>query len=123
MLREQNPDEARRVAAFARKDRETLIALVRQQMPQPRPAPEPKPAPNPKPTIINLKDSRYDRGTTGGQATLYANVRSVLETDRRRGIGILRAIRLTLDQTALAIPPWHQPPQEREQLRMRGFLR
>ena len=40
MLREQNPDEARRVAAFARKDRETLIALVLQQMPQPRPAPE-----------------------------------------------------------------------------------
>ena len=42
MLREQNPDEARRVAAFARKDRETLIDLVLQQMPQPRPEPEPE---------------------------------------------------------------------------------
>ena len=42
MLREQNPDEARRVAAFARKDRETLIALVLQQMSQPRPEPEPE---------------------------------------------------------------------------------
>ncbi|MEO5336682.1 MAG: transposase [Magnetospirillum sp. WYHS-4] len=36
-----------------------------------------------------------------GGAGLYANVRSVLETARRRGIGIPRAIRLTLDGTAL----------------------
>jgi hypothetical protein len=42
MLRQQNPAEARRVAAFARKDRDTLLALVLQQMPQPRPEPEPE---------------------------------------------------------------------------------
>ena len=34
-------------------------------------------------------------------AGLYANVKSVLETARRRGIAILRAIRLTLDGIAL----------------------
>ena len=43
MLRQQNPAEARRVAAFARKNRETLIALVLQQMRQPSPEPEPEP--------------------------------------------------------------------------------
>ncbi|MCA7120276.1 MAG: hypothetical protein LGL72_12890 [Acidibrevibacterium sp.] len=47
MLRQQNPAEARRVAAFARKNRDTLIALVLQQMPQPRPEPELTPEPEP----------------------------------------------------------------------------
>ena len=36
-------------------------------------------------------------------ATLYADVRSVLETARRRGIAILDAIRLTLDRRPLPI--------------------
>src|SRR5690606_31164223 len=30
-------------------------------------APRPARLPNPKPTTINSKDSRYERGTTGGQ--------------------------------------------------------
>lgn len=34
-------------------------------------APRPARLPNPKPTTINPKDSRYERGTTGGQITLY----------------------------------------------------
>src|SRR5690606_5204998 len=32
-------------------------------------APRPARLPNPKPTTINPKDSRYERGTTGGQVT------------------------------------------------------
>jgi len=36
-------------------------------------------------------------------ASLYGDVRSVFETARRRGIPILRAIRLTLDGIALPI--------------------
>jgi hypothetical protein len=30
--------------------------------------------PNPKPTTINPKDSRYERGTTGGQVTFVEAV-------------------------------------------------
>ena len=33
-------------------------------------APRPARLPNPKPTTINPKDSRYERGTTGGQVIL-----------------------------------------------------
>jgi hypothetical protein len=55
MLRQQNPAEARRVAAFARKDRETLIALVLQQMPQPRPAPEPMPERDLEPSGFGMR--------------------------------------------------------------------
>src|SRR5690606_29067891 len=32
-------------------------------------APRPARLPNPKPTTINPKDSRYERGTNGGQVT------------------------------------------------------
>ncbi|WP_208394390.1 hypothetical protein, partial [Pseudochelatococcus lubricantis] len=32
-------------------------------------APRPARLPNPKPTTIKPKDSRYERGTTGGQVT------------------------------------------------------
>jgi transposase len=41
---------------------------------------------------------RSERG-----ATFYANVKSVLETTRRRGIGILPAIRHTLNGTPLPV--------------------
>ena len=44
----------------------------------------------------------YWAGVTVGRVF---TVRSVLETARRRGIATLHAIRLTLDETALAIPP------------------
>ena len=37
-------------------------------------------------------------------ADLYADVRSVVETGRRRAIGALQAIRLTLDQKPLPLP-------------------
>ena len=43
-LRQQNPAEARRVAAFARENRDTLLAEARQQMPQPSPEPDPEPS-------------------------------------------------------------------------------
>ena len=42
---------------------------------------------------------------SGWGAALYADVRSVLETARRRGIPILRAIRLTLDAAPLPAGP------------------
>jgi transposase len=37
-------------------------------------------------------------------ANLYADVRSVIETARRRAIGALEAIRLTLNGTPLPVP-------------------
>ncbi|WP_460019016.1 IS66 family transposase [Magnetospira thiophila] len=54
-----------------------------------------------RPCVIFRKVTNCFRSEWG--ATLYANVRSVLETARRRGIGILPAIRLTLDGTALPV--------------------
>src|SRR5690606_38617669 len=36
-------------------------------------APRPARLPNPKPTTINPKDSRYERGTNGGQVTGIEN--------------------------------------------------
>src|SRR5690606_20255840 len=36
-------------------------------------APRPARLPNPKPTTINPKDSRYERGTTGGQVKCVAH--------------------------------------------------
>jgi transposase len=56
-----------------------------------------------RPCVVFRKVTNCFRSEWG--ATLYANVRSVLETARRRGIATLHAIRLTLDETALAIPP------------------
>ena len=52
---------------------------------------------------------RTERG-----AKLYADIRSVIETARRRSIGALEAIRLALAGAPLADSTW---PQEREQLR------
>ena len=43
-------------------------------------APHPARLPNPKPTTINKPDSRYDRGTTGGQVTVPL---SQLQSTRR----------------------------------------
>ena len=37
-------------------------------------------------------------------AKLYADIRSVIETGRRRAIGPLEAIRLTIDRKLLPIP-------------------
>jgi Ti-type conjugative transfer relaxase TraA len=47
-LRAQRPDEARKVEAIARQDRDQLIAAAQRRMPQP-PAPPPTPAPEPDP--------------------------------------------------------------------------
>ncbi len=48
-----------------------------------------------RPCVVFRKVTNGFRSTWG--ANLYADVRSVLETARRRGVGILRALRLTLD--------------------------
>jgi transposase len=48
-----------------------------------------------RPCVIFRKVTNGFRSVWG--ADLYANVRSVLETARRRGLGILQALRLTLD--------------------------
>ena len=52
-----------------------------------------------RPCVVFRKVTNCFR--SGWGANLYADVRSVLETARRRGIGILRAIRLTLDGAPL----------------------
>lgn len=52
-----------------------------------------------RPCVVFRKVTNCFRSEWG--AELYANVRSVLETARRRGIGILRAIRITLDGAPL----------------------
>jgi transposase len=52
-----------------------------------------------RPCVVFRKVTNGFRSEWG--ATLYADVRSVLETARRRGIAILDAIRLTLDRRPL----------------------
>jgi transposase len=54
-----------------------------------------------RPAVVFRKITNCFRSRWG--AELYANVRSVIETARRRGIGILKAIRLTLDETPLPV--------------------
>jgi hypothetical protein len=63
-------------------------------------APRPARLPNPKPTTINPKDSRYERGTTGGQVSFDPNETVVIDDSvsgvlagRRAGMlcGALRA--------------------------------
>ena len=54
-----------------------------------------------RPCVVFRKVTNCFRSEWG--ANLYANVRSVIETARRRGIGTLRAIRLTLDGTTLPL--------------------
>ena len=54
-----------------------------------------------RPCVVFRKVTNCFRSEWG--ATLYANVRSVIETARRRGIGILRAINLTIDGAALPV--------------------
>jgi transposase len=54
-----------------------------------------------RPCVIFRKVTNGFRSLWG--ANLYADVRSVLETARRRGVGILRALRLTLDGQSLPI--------------------
>jgi transposase len=56
-----------------------------------------------RPCVIFRKITNCFR--SGWGAALYADVRSVLETARRRGIPILRAIRLTLDAAPLPAGP------------------
>jgi transposase len=53
-----------------------------------------------RPCVVFRKVTNCFRSQWGAQ--LYANVRSVLETARRRSIGVLKAIRLTLDGLPLA---------------------
>ena len=52
-----------------------------------------------RPCVVFRKITNCFRSEWG--ASLYADVRSVIETARRRGIGILQAIRLTLDGSPL----------------------
>jgi transposase len=54
-----------------------------------------------RPCVVFRKVTNGFRSKWG--ACLYADVRSVLETARRRGIGILHALRLTLDGTPLPV--------------------
>jgi transposase len=56
-----------------------------------------------RPCVIFRKVTNGFRSRWG--ADLYADVRSVLETARRRGIPILRAIRLTLEAAPLPAGP------------------
>jgi transposase len=55
-----------------------------------------------RPCVVFRKVTNCFRSRWG--AELYANVRSVIETARRRGIGILKAIRMTLTGEPLPIP-------------------
>ena len=54
-----------------------------------------------RPCVVFRKVTNCFRSEWG--AALYADVRSVLETARRRGIAILDAVRLTLDGTPLPV--------------------
>jgi transposase len=56
-----------------------------------------------RPCVIFRKITNGFRSVWG--ADLYADIRSVLETARRRGIPILRAIRLTLEAVPLPVEP------------------
>jgi transposase len=56
-----------------------------------------------RPAVVFRKITNCFRSEWG--ANLYAHVRSVLETARRRGIGLLNAIRLTLHGTPLPVTP------------------
>src|SRR5438067_5511387 len=56
-----------------------------------------------RPCVIFRKVTNCFRSQWG--AKLYADIRSVLETARRRGIAALQAIRLTLDEIPLPAPP------------------
>ncbi len=56
-----------------------------------------------RPCVIFRKITNCFRSQWG--AKLYADVRSVFETARRRGIPILRSIRLTLDERPLPVAP------------------
>jgi transposase len=55
-----------------------------------------------RPCVVFRKVTNCFRSQWG--ADLYANVRSVIETARRRGIGILKAIRMTLTGEPLPVP-------------------
>jgi transposase len=55
-----------------------------------------------RPCVVFRKVTNCFRSRWG--ADLYANVRSVIETARRRGIGILKAIRMTLTGEPLPVP-------------------
>ena len=54
--------------------------------------------------ILNVVDDATNGFRTAWGATLYADIRSVVETAPRRSIGTLDAIRLTLAATALPDP-------------------
>ena len=56
-----------------------------------------------RPAVVFRKITNGFRSEWG--ADLYADVRSVIETARRRGIALLKAIRLTLEATPLPISP------------------
>jgi len=58
-----------------------------------------------RPCVIFRKVTNCFRSQWG--ANLYADIRSVLETARRRAIGALNAIRLTLNGMPLAVPAPH----------------
>jgi len=49
-------------------------------------APRPARLPNPKPTTSNPKDSRYERGTTGGQVRLFIRTIGIARARTRIGL-------------------------------------
>ena len=55
-----------------------------------------------RPCVIFRKVTNCFRSQWG--ANLYADIRSTIETARRRAIGALQAIRLTLDGKPLPVP-------------------
>ena len=58
-----------------------------------------------RPCVIFRKVTNCFRSQWG--ANLYADIRSTIETARRRAIGALEAIRLTLNGTPLPVPATH----------------
>jgi hypothetical protein len=54
-----------------------------------------------------LSSARSQTASAPNGAHLYADIRSTIETARRRAIGALEAIRLTLNGTPLPVPATH----------------
>ena len=63
-----------------------------------------------RPCVVFRKITNGFRTEWG--ARLYADIRSVVETARRRAIGALQAIRLTLAGMPLPIPACSEPPEQ-----------
>jgi transposase len=109
-----SPDAGRKLQRTIKKFRQNLFVFVtNRQIPPTNNGSEQAL----RPGVIFRKVTNGFRSEWG--ANLYANVRSVPETARRRGIGILHAIRLTLAKAPLPVAAstnqplaWHQAPTQ-----------